>query len=105
MLKKYFYVLRPLLAAKWIMDKNTIPPIQFQELMNAELDKELLPDVTRLLQMKRESSEMGVGQRIQSIHDYAERTMVEINNAIEHIGFETEKDWGPLDDLFLKFVN
>ncbi len=31
--KKYFYVLRPLLAAMWVADKKTAPPMTFMELV------------------------------------------------------------------------
>ena len=31
-LKKYFYVIRPLLACKWILNKKCPPPMQFAEL-------------------------------------------------------------------------
>ena len=34
-IKKYFYVIRPLLAAKWIVDKKTQPPLLFSELIEA----------------------------------------------------------------------
>lgn len=32
-IKKYFYVLRPLLAAQWILDKRVAPPMLFDELV------------------------------------------------------------------------
>ena len=35
--KKYFYVLRPVLACLWIMEKQTPPPMLFSELAAAEL--------------------------------------------------------------------
>ena len=38
-LKKYFYVLRPLLACKWIYSKNTPPPILFSQLMDSILEE------------------------------------------------------------------
>lgn len=31
--KKYFYVLRPVLACRWILDHGTPPPMLFSELM------------------------------------------------------------------------
>jgi predicted nucleotidyltransferase len=31
-LKKYFYALRPMLAAQWIADKGTVPPMDFESL-------------------------------------------------------------------------
>ena len=50
--KKYFYVLRPVLACRWILDKGSPPPMLFSELMEAELNPVLLPDVNRLLDLK-----------------------------------------------------
>ena len=38
-LKKYFYVLRPLLACKWILSEGTPPPMLFSELMDIILRK------------------------------------------------------------------
>ena len=35
--KKYFYVLRPVLACQWILDRGTPPPMLFSELLKAEL--------------------------------------------------------------------
>ncbi len=32
-LKKYFYALRAILAARWIMSNYTLPPILFHDLM------------------------------------------------------------------------
>ena len=49
-LKKYFYVLRPILACKWIIDKNT-PPLLFSGLMESELEAEMIPVVNDLLVM------------------------------------------------------
>ena len=34
--KKYFYVLRPILACLWILEKGTPPPMQFVELMESQ---------------------------------------------------------------------
>lgn len=39
--KKYFYVLRPVLACRWILDQGTPPPMLFTELMDAQLPREL----------------------------------------------------------------
>lgn len=38
-LKKYFYVLRPLLACKWILEKDTPPPMLFSELCDSKLER------------------------------------------------------------------
>ena len=66
-LKKYFYALRPLLAAKWIVDKQVAPPMLFDELVSAELEPALLPEVERLLEMKKNLPEMEKGPKVHSI--------------------------------------
>lgn len=65
-IKKYFYVIRPLLAAKWIVDKKTQPPMLFSELIDAELPTELKPIIDKLLEMKQNMPEMGLTPKSQA---------------------------------------
>lgn len=102
-IKKYFYALRPLLAAKWILDKKSAPPMLFEELMKAELEAELVPEVNRLLNMKKNLPEMGKAPRIQIINDYVERELREIKVAAEEIE-EQAVEWDDLNELFLRMV-
>jgi predicted nucleotidyltransferase len=49
-IKKLFYVLRPLLAAKWCLEKNSIAPMSIfplLDLISDDLHKEILTDVTQ----------------------------------------------------------
>lgn len=101
--KKYFYVLRPILAAKWIADKKTAPPMLFEELAEAELDVFLRAEVERLLVMKRSMAEMDDVPRIQVLNDYIERSIPELRKVAE----ETEARraaWDTLNEVFLKIV-
>lgn len=68
--KKYFYVLRPLLACKWILDTQTPPPMLFSELAAAELPEYLREDVDRLLFLKMNAPEIKEIPRIDSINEY-----------------------------------
>lgn len=63
-IKKYFYVLRPLLAAKWVVNRNCPPPMKFSELVEAELPRELLVEVNKLLEMKKSTSELGYAPKV-----------------------------------------
>ena len=67
--KKYFYVLRPLLAAKWILDRECPPPMLFSELVEAELEDCLKPELERLLEMKKELLE-AAGIKNLLVNDY-----------------------------------
>lgn len=56
--KKYFYVLRPLLAARWIREFGTVPPMRFAELASALLhDADLLTELNALLAVKMRAGE------------------------------------------------
>lgn len=102
-IKKYFYALRPLLAAKWILDKRTAPPMLFEELVEEELKMELVPEVNRLLALKKTLPEMGKAPRIQIINDYIERELREIKVAAEGIE-EQAVEWDGLNKLFLRIL-
>lgn len=62
-LKKYFYVLRPLLAIDWITTHQTPPPIQFEELLHLA-KPEVKVEAQKLLEHKRTTSELGEGNPI-----------------------------------------
>jgi len=55
-LKDYCYCLRTTLAAKWVIEKGTFPPVIFQE-MSDLLPKNILPKVQFLLKVKSENGE------------------------------------------------
>lgn len=62
--KKYFYVLRPLLACRWILRTNTPPPMLFSELAAADLPAHLNGSVQELLRIKMEVPEMKLIPRV-----------------------------------------
>jgi len=102
-LKKYFYVLRPLLAAKWVVDKRTVPPMEFAPLLENVEDLEFLRAIDELLEVKKDASEGAVIARIPVIDAYVERELArcrEICKTIEVL----EKDSGDLDAYFRKVI-
>lgn len=70
-LKKYLYVLRPLLACDWIAATNTMAPMEFHHLLDR-----LMPNgavrfaVDQLLRGKMSGGEMGRGPRVAALHDW-----------------------------------
>lgn len=73
-IKKYFYVLRPILACEWIEKHNTMPPIEFDRLVEAVVPKEseLKAAIDGLLVRKRAGDEMDFEPRINPISDFLE---------------------------------
>ena len=71
--KKYLYVLRPLLAARWIRDGRGVPPMRFAALAEATLnDEPLLNEINQLLDVKMRSGEAATSPRWTGIHDFIE---------------------------------
>lgn len=102
-IKKYFYVIRPLLAAKWIVDTKTQPPMLFSELMAAELPTELRATVENLLEMKQNMPEMGLAPKIRVLDDFIDMELEAVKKAADEE--ETlNRDWTLLDEFFLKMV-
>ena len=99
--KKYFYVLRPVLACRWILDKGSPPPMLFSELMEAELDPVLLPDVNRLLDLKMNAPEIKTIPKIDSINRYLDSSIEEVRSRIVQLPEDANHGWEELDQLFL----
>ena len=100
--KKYFYVLRPILACRWILEKGTPPPMLFSELMDAQLPEKLHDDVNRLLELKMNSPEIREIPRVDKINEYLDSSIEEIKSILQSMEETKAPDWRELNDLFLR---
>lgn len=72
-LKKYFYVMRPLLAIRWIETHKAPPPIEFERLLaGLQARPDLLADVSALLERKKASAEMDIAAPFPRLNQYIE---------------------------------
>ena len=72
-LKKYFYVLRPLLAARWIARTGGAAPIEFEKLLSLLCDEPaVLSEVHTLLQLKRNAPELGLSPAVPPLNAFIE---------------------------------
>lgn len=70
-IKKYFYVLRPILAMKWIEQGMGIVPTEFESLVKAVVDdSELLFAIEKLLEQKKAGFESKDMPRIDILSDF-----------------------------------
>jgi predicted nucleotidyltransferase len=76
-IKKYFYILRPLLAAVWVLKNNEIPPMEFYKLLEIINDNDAILNIIDDLLLKK--SQAIEGQFIELIPEL----QVFINNQIE----------------------
>ena len=103
-LKKYFYVLRPVLACRWILERGTPPPMLFSELAAAELPGEMRPVVSSLLEQKMQTPEIGTGKRIEPLNDWLSHEIDILTEAAAGAEGHLDKGWEPLDRLILNLL-
>lgn len=101
-IKKYFYVLRPILACQWIEKYNTMPPVEFDRLLG-----DLVPEgsglqlaIHELLVRKRAGDELDIEPRITPINDFLEARIDYYEKAAPGMRTAGEKQDQQLDTLF-----
>jgi predicted nucleotidyltransferase len=79
-IKKYFYVLRPVLACEWIEKYGSMPPMEFDVLVDRLIpeDIELKQVVQNLLVRKKAGEELDYEPRLHPINDYLEERMASL---------------------------
>jgi predicted nucleotidyltransferase len=102
--KKYFYVLRPILACKWIMEKECPPPVLFSDLLALETDTELREEINKLLKIKAITPESGKGKQIKKLNTYIEAALMQYKVYLENYLQEGKRDWDRLNQLFLELL-
>ncbi len=71
--KKYFYVLRPILARRWIREKGTTPPMRFDEFLESQLEAGLKSAVQEPLEPKTHAPERREIRRVEILNEYPEK--------------------------------
>lgn len=99
--KKYFYVLRPVLACRWVLEKQTPPPMLFSELMKEELPEVLMSDINRLLELKMKSQEIKMIPRIDRINAYLDESIADIKSIVQSMEDTKNPGWMELNKIFL----
>jgi len=104
-LKKYFYVLRPLLACRWVQRWGTMPPMEFETLVESQLPEHVRPSVLALLGRKRAGDELDNGPQIPEINEFLERSVTELREQLAALPQGAKPDWDSLDTLFRSVLN
>jgi len=81
--KKYFYVLRPILACRWIATHGTLQQI-----------------VTDLLDRKRAGDELARGPRIPQLNQFLDTEIRWLHTQLTELPQTAMPDWEALDDVF-----
>jgi hypothetical protein len=80
-IKKYFYILRPLLAINWLEKEMGIVPTEFRKLVNQVVgDRDLKQEIETLIKAKEQGAELDYGPRIPAIGDFIDREIARLEN-------------------------
>ncbi|GIN68877.1 hypothetical protein J41TS2_42980 [Bacillus sonorensis] len=100
-IKKYFYVLRPLLACKWIETRQTVPPIEIRVLMDELLeDGRLKTEILKLLERKKQGQEFQLEPQHPVLLEFIKNEMKRLQPAAKASKPNTEDLTPLLDRLF-----
>jgi len=99
--KKYFYVLRPILACDWIKETNTMAPMEFQKLVDSQVsDKQVKTEIQNLLTRKIAGDELNEEPKNQILSDFLERKIEFYKEYVTTIEQPTLPDSEKLNELF-----
>jgi predicted nucleotidyltransferase len=99
-LKKYFYVLRPLLAVRWLERYGTAAPIEFDRLLHLIDDEPALgAAIADLLLKKKAAPEMGLSAPVASINAFIEKELARLETIVPQRDGKAERVNG-LTDVF-----
>ncbi|EAO56060.1 Hypothetical cytosolic protein [Bacillus thuringiensis serovar israelensis ATCC 35646] len=100
-LKKYFYVLRPILACKWLEEKTTLPPVEFDRLITElSLERSVLDEIEKLLIKKKAGTELDVGLKIKVLNQFLEEQIHYYQEYVKGIEKGSGIDIESLNTLF-----
>lgn len=103
-LKKYFYVLRPLLSVRWLEQYHCPAPIEFHKLLHLiDGDVGLLNDIHALLDRKRAAPEMGMEAPVATIHRFVESELERLEAIVPAVSSKSGMH-PALNDLFRRIL-
>lgn len=100
-IKRYFYILRPLLACMWVEKNSTPPPMEFCKLMSdQQLDKVLVDEISKLLEKKISGLEIDIEAKSPVIIDFFKSKLNHYEQYLKTVRKEKASDYKALNELF-----
>lgn len=98
--KKYFYVLRPVLACEWIKERGSFPPMEFDQLVEAQVtDAAVRGEIEQLLEIKMAGGELGEGPSNVVLNEFLESRIAYFSNYVEETAAIEKPATELLDEL------
>jgi len=102
-LKRYFYALRPALACLWIVEKQSVPPMEFQHLRVMISDNKVQNAIDELLDRKKVADEKALIKPVPLLNQWLSNTLDWCKACIPELPSE-KNDSGELNNIFRKYI-
>ena len=102
-LKRYFYALRPALACLWIVEKQTVPPMEFEHLRVMITDNEVQNAIDELLERKKHADEKALIEPVPLLSQWLSDTLDWCKKRIPELSSE-KKYPDELNNIFRKYI-
>lgn len=103
--KKYFYVLRPVLACQWIELNGTMPPMKFSALVDEMVsDPNLKFEINQLLTRKMNGEELKEEPRNNVLHQFLDERIKYFTEKVKVFPVALMPDTAKLNDVFLQLM-
>jgi len=102
-LKKYFYALRPILAAEWIARYGTVPPMEFTKLRPILEDKTINAEIDAMLALKATADEKFEYAPNIVLNEFLAERIAYLKSVSDSL-HKKETDTASLDHLFRKTI-
>ena len=102
--KKYFYALRPLMAAQYIKSFHEAPPVLFDDLLKMDIDSDLRKGIEELLEKKKVTTEKEENPQMPVIRNFIETEVARQKEIADTLADDHNKDWTALNRLFYEII-
>lgn len=103
--KKYFYALRPLLAARYIEKYHTAPPVLFDDLLKMDLPEYLRQAIDELLEVKKRTTEGEENPQMPAIREFIEIETARQKQIADDLDDDHNKDYAELNRIFIDTIS
>jgi predicted nucleotidyltransferase len=103
-LKRYFYALRSALACKWIVEKQTVPPMEFGSLRVLIDNPRVEDEIEHLLKLKVISDEKTFIKPNDVINEWLTNVLSDCKDAIDNLP-SNHKSTDELDAIFRRYIS
>ncbi len=102
--KKYFYALRPLLAAQYIEKYHAAPPVLFDDLLKMDMPQKLKKAIDELLEIKKKTMEDAENPHMPAIQAFIEAETARQKEIADSLPDDHNKDLAELNRVFRQIL-